>query len=108
VGNVPTKLKGIVDQNSSVIWHTQYEGEETISAAGTSFPCSKVSETITVTATSGDPNVGGGVDTQSIIHRYWYSPQLGFFVKDQELTQTGNSAPTFSLTRTLVSYKLTK
>ena len=106
-GKFPTKLNGVVDQNSSVIWQTKYEGEETISAAGTSFPCSKVSETLTISATSGDPNVGSGVETQSVIHRFWYSPQLGFFVKDQELTQTGDST-TISLTRTLVSYQLAK
>ncbi len=106
-GSVPTKLNGIVDTNSSVTWQTQYEGEETINAVGTNFPCSRVSETITVSATSGDPNIGGGVETQTVIHRYWYSPELGFFVKDQELSQTGDST-SVTFTRTLVSYKLTK
>jgi hypothetical protein len=107
-GEFPTKLNGVVDQNSSVIWETHYDGEETITAAGTSFPCSEVSETLTIIATSGSVNVNGGVDTGTIIHHYWYSPQLGFFVKDQELTQNGGGTTTVNFTRMLVSYKLGK
>jgi hypothetical protein len=103
---IPTKLNGFVDPNSNVVFHTQYEGEESIQAAGTSFLCSQVSKTITVTAVSPTGS-SSEVDTESIIHRYWYSPQLGFFVKDQELTQMSDST-TINFTRTLVSYKLGK
>jgi len=107
-GGIPTKLNGFVDSSSSVRWHTQYEGEETVTAAGTSFACSKVSKTLTVTAISPNATSNGQADTESVIHRYWYSPQLGFFVKDQELSQIGNSTTTVNFTRTLVSYKLGK
>jgi hypothetical protein len=99
----PTKLNGFVDSNSSVIFQTQYEGEVTINAAGTNFPCSQVSETITVMAVN-PLSVGGSVDTQSITHRYWYSSAIGFFVKDQETEQTWSGTKT-DYTRTLVSYK---
>ena len=104
---VPTKLNGVVDSNSKVIFQTQYEGVEANQAAGTSFLCTKASKTIIVTAVSPTDNRGTGVDTESVIHRYWYSPQIGFFVKDQELTQMGDST-TVNLTRTLISYKLGK
>ncbi len=107
-GEFPTKLNGVVDQNSSIVWQTHYDGEATISAAGTSFPCSEVSETLIITASSGSLNSGSNVDTQAIIHHYWYSPQLGFFVKDQELTQSGDGTVSVNFTRTLLSYKLGK
>ncbi len=101
---IPTKLNGFVGLGG-VSWQTHYEGEVTINAAGTNFSCTQVSETIMVVEASGQ--APGAVDTQSITHRYWYSPEIGFFVKDEELTQTGDST-SVSFTRTLTSYKLAK
>lgn len=102
---VPTKLNGFVNNNSSVQWHSQYEGEETIFAAGRYFECSKVSKTVTVISVS--PSAFGVVDTEWATQRYWYSPEIQFFVKDQELGKSGDSSKTY-FTRTLLSYQLAK
>lgn len=98
----PTKLNGYVDQNSSATWHSRYEGEQTIYAAGTNFDCSQVSKTLTIISASGKPNPIA--DTNIITYRYWYSSAIGFFVKDEEIEQTGGITKT-DYTRTLVSYK---
>ncbi|HZK77204.1 MAG TPA: hypothetical protein VFD13_09875 [Candidatus Kapabacteria bacterium] len=102
---VPTKLNGFVDHNSSVLWHSQYEGNENVFAAGRFFECSQVSKTVTVISIS--PVAGGGSDTESVTHRYWYSPDIQFFVKDQEIDKSGDSSKIY-FTRTLVSYQLAK
>ncbi|HET6402000.1 MAG TPA: hypothetical protein VFH95_11450 [Candidatus Kapabacteria bacterium] len=102
---VPTKLNGFVNNSSSVLWHSQYEGQEMVFAAGRNFECSKVSKTVTVISIS--PFAGGGADTESVTHRYWYSPDIQFFVKDQERGKSGDSSNTY-FTRTLVSCQLAK
>ena len=101
----PTKLNGFVYNITSVIYRTQYEGEASIEAAGTNFLCSQVSETTTIVAQS--PVAGGSADTTTITHRYWYSPGLTFFVKDQEFEHSHGGDSTY-FTRTLVAYQLAK
>ncbi len=96
----PTKKNGM-EADGSVRWHTQYDGEEDIAAAGQTFSCSKVEKSVTVTASSGDPN--HPLDTAVVTHIYWYSPIIQFFVKDELVTGDSNS-----FTRTLLSYKLAK
>jgi hypothetical protein len=98
LGPIPTKKNG-VEADGWLIWHTQYDGEEDLLAAGQSFSCSKVEEKVTVTASSGDP--ANPIATRITTHIYWYSPIIHFFVKDELVTGDSNS-----LTRTLVSYKL--
>ena len=98
----PTKLNGFVYNNSSVSTRSQYEGEQTIFAAGTNFQCSQVSKTVTIIASSG--KAYPIADTTVITHRYWYSSAIGFFVKDQVIAPADDSTVT-NFTRTLVSYK---
>ncbi|GEM_PF-4203594 len=107
----PIKLNGFVDPSAHVYLHSQYEGEETIDAAGSSFPCTKVSEIETITMMFPTARAGSQYDTAIITHRFWYSYDLHFFVKD-ELVQTGTDTITTQLnstnlnyTRKLVSYK---
>jgi hypothetical protein len=98
---IPTKFKGIVDPNSSVIWHTQYEDEETLNAAGTNFQCTQVSETITIIAEGPQ----GVPDTSLIIDRYWYSATLGYFVKEEQEHSNDGAPLSVDWTRILTAYK---
>ena len=93
----PTKNNG-VEADGFVAWHTQYDGQEIITAAGQTFACTKVEKSVSVSASSGDPNYP--IKTVTVTHIYWYSSDIKFFVKDQFI-----SNDTASYTRTLVSYK---
>jgi hypothetical protein len=98
----PTKLNGFVYNNSGVSTRSEYEGEVTISTAGTNFDCSQVSKTVTLISAAGTAD--GVADTSVMTHRYWYSAAIGFFVKD-EVTEQKSSLLKTDFTRTLVSYK---
>jgi hypothetical protein len=94
----PTKENGFVAMGS-VVWHTRYDGEESVLAAGQTFECSKVEKYVTITTVS--PN--GGTATVTDTHVYWYSPAIQFFVKDQLLSSDSTG---IVYTRTLTSYQL--
>jgi hypothetical protein len=98
---IPMKLNGYIYTVKSVTLQTRYDDEENVPAAGTTFPCSKVTVVVTMIQSS---QMGLPDDTEQTFHDYWYSRQLGFFVKDQELTVSGNTTRT-NFTRTLTSYK---
>jgi hypothetical protein len=105
IQSIPLKIEGEV--GTGVIFsHTNYLGEETVTATGESFLCSKVSRTDSVLINF--PNVDSLDDTLLNLTTFWYSTQLGYFVKEQEESSNDGGAMNEDWTRILTAYKLGK
>jgi hypothetical protein len=86
--------------------HSDYLGEETISAAGQSLSCSEVSRTDSTLFNV--PQNDSLNNTIVIVRTFWYSSQLGYFVKEQEESSSNGGPSGVDYTRILTAYKLGK
>ncbi|MFI5202824.1 MAG: hypothetical protein ACHQNE_10600 [Candidatus Kapaibacterium sp.] len=103
--SVPVKKDGYVGLGS-IFTRSEYLGEETISAAGEAFPCTKVSESDSISMIFAEHDSLSS--TTFRIRTYWYSNDLGYFVKEQQETSTNRSPLILDWTRILTAYKLGK
>jgi hypothetical protein len=104
--SIPLKIGGEVG-TGTIFSHTDYLGDESITAAGESFLCSKVTRTDSIITNFPSDDT---LNNQRVtVTAFWYSAQLGYFVKEQCEESAGIGAPVLAMwARTLTSYKLGK
>jgi hypothetical protein len=103
--SIPVRLNGEVG-TGTFFYHSNYLGEKSINAAGQSFSCSEVSRTDSLALIF--PNNDSLDQTILEIYTFWYSAQLGYFVKEQGESSYNGGPLGVDWTRILTAYKLGK
>jgi hypothetical protein len=65
----------------SIVRRIDYIGDENLVVNGTTLPCSKLRETVTVTAASGTGP--GQTETTTVEETFWYNATIRYFVRDE-------------------------